>query len=57
MTHVSNSSSHLNSTGNSTLDVSQMKNASKIVERGVFVVMFDNKVNITTNVFPSKQNV
>jgi hypothetical protein len=57
MTHVSNSSSHLNSTGNSTLDVSQMKNASKIVERGVFVVMFDNKVNISTNVFPSKQNV
>nr|CAH0113507.1 unnamed protein product [Daphnia galeata] len=43
MTHVSNSSSHLNSTGNSTSDFSQLKNASKIVERGVFVVMFDNK--------------
>ncbi|XP_046646228.1 uncharacterized protein LOC124336453 isoform X2 [Daphnia pulicaria] len=41
--NVSNTSSHLNSTGNSTSDALQMKNASKIVERGVFVVMFDSK--------------
>ncbi len=48
MTHanVSNTSSHLNSTGNSTLDALQMKNASRIVERGVFVVMFDSKVTM-----------
>jgi hypothetical protein len=59
MTHanVSNSSSHLNSTSNSTSDALQMKNASKIVERGVFVVMFDSKVTILEFLHPTILNV
>ncbi|XP_046646230.1 uncharacterized protein LOC124336453 isoform X4 [Daphnia pulicaria] len=55
--NISNTSSHFNSNDNSrrqlrlTSDALQMKNASKIVERGVFVVVLNSKVTSSKVVF------